>query len=232
VAVPATFGPFSRDSASPAELKERLAADRDGRPYLLYRDEQGSQRIFQLSEERESATVGRSPESDVCLSWDAHVSSTHAELRRLGGDWTIVDDNLSRNGTLLNGERLHGRARLRSGDVVQCGITAIGFRAPPLEIARTAPPDAQIPSIELSPAQRRVLVALCRPFTSDNPFPRPATNQEIADRLVVTVPAVKTQLRALFERFDVEDLPNNQKRARLVELALSSGTVSPRELTS
>jgi DNA-binding NarL/FixJ family response regulator len=45
------------------------------------------------------------------------------------------------------------------------------------------------------------------------------------------VETVKTHLRALFDRFDVEDLPHNQKRARLVELALQSGTVTPHELS-
>ena len=31
-------------------------------------------------------------------------------------DWTVVDDGLSRNGTYVNGERIHGRRRLVDGD--------------------------------------------------------------------------------------------------------------------
>ena len=58
----------------------------------------------------------------------------------------------------------------------------------------------------------------------------PATNQQVADELVVSVDAVKANLRALFDRFEVEDLPQNAKRARLVELALKSGAVTLREL--
>ena len=37
-------------------------------------------------------------------------------------------------------------------------------------------------------------------------------------------------LRTLFHKFGVEDLPQNQKRAKLVELAFRSGLVSERTL--
>ena len=54
----------------------------------------------------------------------------HAALERLGGEWTVVDDGLSRNGTYVNGERVTARRRLHDGDVVRVGGTAIAFRAP------------------------------------------------------------------------------------------------------
>jgi hypothetical protein len=44
------------------------------------------------------------------------------------------------------------------------------------------------------------------------------------------VAAVKTHLRALFARFEVDQLPQNEKRIRLVQRALDSGSVSPGEL--
>ena len=34
-------------------------------------------------------------------------------------------------------------------------------------------------------------------------------------------------MRTLFDRFAVEDLPQNQKRVRLAELAMRSGVVAP-----
>jgi DNA-binding MarR family transcriptional regulator len=231
---PVTPGPppFTRHSASPAELRARLEADRSSAPYLLYRDSDGEQQIFTLPSDRDGATIGRGPACDVCLGWDAEVSRVHAKLERLGDDWTVADENLSRNGTFINGERLRGRRPMRSGDLVRCGETELGFRAPAAQLAETAPPRSQAPSVQLSPAQRRVLVALCRPYTPSNPFPRPATNRQIADELVLSEAAVKTHLRTLFERFGVEDLPNNAKRARLVELALTARAVSPRDLES
>ena len=81
----------------------------------------------------------------------------------------------------------------------------------------------------LTPAQRRVLIALCRPFR-DSTYSTPATNQQIADELVVSVDAVKSNLRALFTAFGVDDLPQNQKRASLALCALRTGVVSRRDL--
>ena len=76
------------------------------------------------------ATVGRSPDADVALVWDEHVSTIHAELTRLGEEWLLIDDGLSRNGSFINGERMHGRRRLRDGDRVTFGVTEVTFHAP------------------------------------------------------------------------------------------------------
>jgi pSer/pThr/pTyr-binding forkhead associated (FHA) protein len=222
--------PFGPHRASPAELKDQLAAERRGVPYVVFRDGEGGQRIVSLPEANDRATIGRAPASDVCLAWDAEVSRVHAQFERLGNDWTVVDDGLSRNGTVVNGDRLRGRHRLRDGDVVHCGTTQIAFRAPPQTIAETAPPAAQQLRVALTDAQRRVLVALCRPYAAGNRFTRPPTNQELADELSLSVETVKTHLRALFDRFGIEDLPHNRKRARLIELALESGTVAAPDL--
>jgi hypothetical protein len=47
---------------------------------------------------------------------------------------------------------------------------------------------------------------------------------------VLSVEAVKTHLRVLFERFDVGELPRQSKRVELVKRAFQSGTISPRDL--
>jgi predicted ArsR family transcriptional regulator len=86
--------------------------------------------------------------------------------------------------------------------------------------------------IRLSPAQRRVLVALCRPYRDGDQFATPASNLEIANELVLSVEAVKTHLRALFEKFDVGPLARDAKRARLVQRAFAVGAISRRDLGS
>ena len=52
----------------------------------------------------------------------------------------------------------------------------------------------------------------------------------IAEELVLSIDAVKSQLRTLYVRFGVDALPQNRKRAALVAAALRSGAISPREL--
>jgi pSer/pThr/pTyr-binding forkhead associated (FHA) protein len=215
--------------ATPAELKAQLEAERRGVPFLLYRDEAGSQVIGVM--DRERLTVGRSPDCDVCLAWDGDASRIHAELERIGGVWTVADDGLSRNGTYVNGERVSGRRRLRDDDSLRFGATVVRFRDPgaadagETNLAGDAPPEARV-----TDAQRRVLVALCKPFREGSAYATPATNQQIADELFLSVDAVKTHLRALFEKFEVGDVPQNQKRAKLVERAFQSGALSPRDL--
>jgi DNA-binding NarL/FixJ family response regulator len=55
----------------------------------------------------------------------------------------------------------------------------------------------------------------------------PATNHEIADELCLSIPAVKRRLGMLFDHFELQTLPHNEKRARLADLALQTGLVSP-----
>jgi FHA domain len=218
------------DPATAAELKARIEAERRAAPFLIFRDDAGAQRIFTLGDV-ERVSVGRSPANDIALHWDGQTSRVHSELVRVGEEWTIADDGLSRNGTYVNGERLSGRQRLRDGDTVRFGATQALFRCPVAVILEeTELPVSDSPPPALSPAQRRVLVALARPFGGDAGHAVPASNRQIAEELVVTVDAVKANLRALFDKFAVEDLPQNRKRARLVELAFSSGAITRRDL--
>ena len=132
-------------------------------------------------------TLGRRPSNDIVLDWDSEISRVHAALERIGDDWTVVDDGLSHNGTYLNGKRVTSRERLHDGDVMTVGGVALAFRAPGGESMSRATVTALGPHVGelLTPAQRRVLIALCRPF-KDSTYATPATNQQIADELVVS----------------------------------------------
>src|SRR5437588_13096318 len=94
---------------SASELKAQIEAERAGLPFLVYRDGSGEQQILMLADDRERVTVGRGDNNDIWLEWDTEVSRLHAELERIGSDWTVADDGLSRNGTHINGERVVGR---------------------------------------------------------------------------------------------------------------------------
>ncbi len=223
--------PLGPHQSTPAELKERLAAERGGDPFLVYRDGDGAQRIVALSEQRRRMTIGRSHENDVSLSWDGEVSRLHAEIERVGDHWLVVDDGVSRNGTFVGGERVNGRRRLQDGDLVRVGMTAIVYRHPSGRATITTRlSDQRDVAATVTDAQRRVLVALCRPFKGGVSNAVPATNPQIAAELVLSVAAVKTHLRALFKVFGIDELPQQEKRRQLVALAFTAGLVSDRDL--
>jgi len=217
--------PHALHRATPAELKERLEAERRQRPFLLYRDGDDAQRIHDLGDAPERLTIGRSTQNAVALPWDREVSRVHATLERLGDEWTLVDDGRSRNGSYIDGERVRGRMRLGDGDEIALGRTTIVFRSPTgRESLRTATSQrSAIPRV--SEAQLRVLTALCRPYAEAS-YAVPASNRQIADELVIGVETVKTHMRALFDAFELGALPQHQKRAALAQRALETGVVS------
>ncbi|HMI72523.1 MAG TPA: FHA domain-containing protein [Solirubrobacteraceae bacterium] len=221
--------PLQAHSATPAELRERIEAERRGRPFLVFRDGDGAQRLLDLTG-MERLSVGRGAGNELSLPWDTEVSRLHAELEAIAGEWTVSDDGLSRNGTFVNGNRISGRTRLRDGDLLRVGQTSIAYRRPEAEDSMpTLVAGARLALTDLAPTQRQVLVALARPY-KHNEFAVPATNQDIADELHLSVDAVKSHLRTLFQRFGIEHLPQNQKRSRLVAEALQSGLIATRDL--
>ena len=223
-------GPWA--TRKPGDLMRLQEAERARVPFLVTRDGADDQRIFTLDPGQGQLTVGRDEENAVVLDWDPTVSRTHIELERVGAVWVAADDGLSRNGTLVNGERLHGRVRLADGAVLRAGATDLLFRDPSRDPADTTWLGDAPAAVEVTPGQRKVLVSLARPCAHGTGLAFPATNEQIAAELVVSVDAVKKHLQALFAKFDLGELPQNQKRARLVDLAIASGVVGPADFFS
>jgi hypothetical protein len=217
--------------ASGSELQAVVAAERAGRPFLMLRTADGEHRLVTFADEPSVLTVGRRGANDIVLGWDERVSRVHARLERFGGEWTVVDDGISRNGTFVNGDRATTRVRLQDGDAVRVGGTLIVFRDPgDRSGAMTAAADLAVAPQALTEMQRKVLIALCRPYKQGAGLVTPATNTEIAAELFLSVDAVKTHLRSLFQKFGVGELPQNQKRLRVVECAFQWGLVTERDL--
>lgn len=74
---------------------------------------------------KQTLTIGRSEDCDVVIL-DAGASRRHAEIRREGDEWVIIDLG-STNGTELNGRRV-ARHRLTPGDRVLIGGASLEFR--------------------------------------------------------------------------------------------------------
>jgi pSer/pThr/pTyr-binding forkhead associated (FHA) protein len=222
--------PLAPHALSPAELTDLLAIEREGEPFLAFRDGGARLALFRAGRAG-TLTLGRRPEMDVALGWDDEVSGLHAELVAIGGEWTIVDDGLSTNGTFVNGQRVVGRRRLRDEDRLRLGRTVLVYRAgAAAPVPRTVSASEGPPPAQLTATQRKVLVALCRPYRDGTTFTSPATNQQIADEVFLSVEAVKMHLRTLFGKFELGALPQNEKRTRLAESVLQHGVISRQEL--
>jgi pSer/pThr/pTyr-binding forkhead associated (FHA) protein len=211
-----------RHASTPSELQARLAAERAASPFVELRDGEGVQKLVPLPDD--ALTIGRTPQSGLALTWDAQVSRSHATLEAIDGVWTLLDDGRSTNGTFVNEERVQGRRTLNHLDVIRVGATRLRFHDPTGEAAQTlteVATESLVPP--LTAAQRRVLVALCR-FADG-----PATNEEIAQELTVSVDTVKTHMRALFDAFQLGAAPPYRKRFELVRMAVGAGLVPPPE---
>jgi pSer/pThr/pTyr-binding forkhead associated (FHA) protein len=222
--------PLAPHSLSPSELKELFEAERAGSPFLVFRDDQRLFTVFAMGADQ-TRTMGRRPELDLPISWDSEVSGLHAELQGFGGEWTIVDDGLSTNGTYVNGQRVNGRQRLRDGDLIRVGRTILAYKAGASVTVQETVSAGQAPAAQrLTDTQRRVLIALCRPYRDGDSFTTPATNQQIAEEVFLSVDAVKMHLRTLFGKFELGELPQNEKRIRLAECVLQFGVISQHDL--
>lgn len=127
-------------------------------------DPAGTEHSLDLASHDASVTVGRRENNDIPLPWDGQTSRVHAQIERIGGDWAIRDDGLSRNGTWVNGERLGGSRRLLDGDTIRIGRTWLVVRGPArldslLTIGATnAAEDLIVP-------KARLVINLCGPLT-------------------------------------------------------------------
>jgi predicted component of type VI protein secretion system len=81
---------------------------------LVIRDAEGGEASFPIMA---PLTIGRSHECDIRFLDDS-VSRRHARVFLDYGDPT-VEDLSTPNGTMVNGEKIHGSVRLRAGDVIQ-----------------------------------------------------------------------------------------------------------------
>ncbi len=181
-------------------------AHRDGRPFLVLTESGGDQRVIPLEAGRSPMTIGRRPANDICLSWDAEVSRAHARLEWADGDWYLVDDGASRNGSFVDGERVHGRRLLQDAQILRLGATVLLYRTSGVPAPRPGPAlgatvDAPLRAAsQLSPDERALLAGL-------------AEGRRGAG------------VEGLWRRFDVEDLPEPERDAMVLRLARAIGAL-------
>ena len=182
----------------------------------------GGRELRTLDSER--VTVGTLESNDVVVDADG-VSRVHAVFERFGEAWLIRDLG-SRNGTFVNGGRIIGERALHSGDEIILGRLRLLFPAPArgTETAAIAQPPP------LTPRERDVLLALCRPLLTGDAFTEPASIRAIAAELVVSEAAVKQHLTRLYGKFDVA--AGERRRVLLANAAVARGAVKLGDLRS
>lgn len=82
---------------------------------------------------------------------------------------------------------------------------------------------------ELTPRERDVVVALCRPATSSELFVEPSSVREIAALLEVSEAAVKQHLLNLYDKFGIVD-GDERRRVALARAAIRTGVVGVGDL--
>ncbi|BBX00662.1 peptide-binding protein [Mycolicibacterium moriokaense] len=179
----------------------------------------------------ERVTLGKASTNTVALDHDPTVSRLHAILENHGSAWSIRDVG-SRNGTFVNGEKITAERVLRSGDEVRLGKSRVVYletrrAGEPAEEATIVPDASQLPP-RLTRREVDVLMVLCRPLVSDDPFPEPASVRRMAGELYVTEAAVKQHLQNLYDKFDIPS--EGDRRVRLANEALRRGAVTIAQL--
>jgi pSer/pThr/pTyr-binding forkhead associated (FHA) protein len=176
-------------------------------------------------------TLGKAATNAVALDHDDTVSRLHAVLEHLGFAWSIRDLG-SRNGTYLNGEQISTERVLRSGDEVRVGKSRLIFWEVKGDGDRLDEETRSAQPTELPPRLTRrevdVLLVLCRPLVSDDPFPEPASVRRMAGELFVTEAAVKQHLQNLYDKFAIP--AEGDRRVRLANEALRRGAVTIAQL--
>jgi DNA-binding NarL/FixJ family response regulator len=171
--------------------------------------------------EGDRVTIGKGSGNDVVLTGDGTVSRMHAALERFGAGWCLRDLG-SRNGTLVNGERVLRDRALRAGDEIQIGRTRLVFRGEHADASVTEVADAP-PA--LTPRERDILIALCRPVLSGNLLTEPASVRAIAAEVFLTDSAVKKHLVRLYDKFNLHD-DDGRRRGRLANEAIKRRAVT------
>src|SRR6185436_1508202 len=174
----------------------------------------------------ERMTVGSLESNDVVVDFDG-ISRVHAVFERFGDTWTVRDLG-SRNGTFVNGGRIIGEHALHSGDEVLLGRLRLVFHSRVVQGSETAA-IAEPPS--LTPRERDVLLALCRPLLTGDAFTEPASIRAIAAELVVSEAAVKQHLSRLYDKFDV-GAEGERRRVGLANAAVARGAVTLGDLST
>lgn len=87
-------------------------------------------RVKSVPLDGDEISLGRAHDNTLCYPDDASLSRRHVKFCRNGERWSVVDLG-SKNGTVVNGDRVHGSRTLESGDRLSVGQLTIVYGEAP-----------------------------------------------------------------------------------------------------
>ena len=137
--------------------------------------------------DRDQVRIGRSPENDVAIQ-DPSVSRLHASIERTR-DGFMIQDLGSRNGVMVNGQRIGGPTLITEQDEVQLGDVILKLRSGPDVTLTDAPIGNQVDTTTIIAYESNESAALLTPGDGSRPgtesllaFFQEVTNAVIAAR--------------------------------------------------
>ena len=98
---------------------------------------------------KSEVVIGRLGDNDLILPGDSSVSRHHAHIRRRGDHYSI-EDNKSRHGVEVNGQKIISSCRLKAGDVVTIGKFRFRFVTPQTSVsASVTSPEVEVDHLRL-----------------------------------------------------------------------------------
>ncbi len=179
-------------------------------------------RLVELAADR--STLGRATTNDVVVLLDPSVSRLHAVIERYPTGFCLRDLG-SANGTFVNGERVVGEVRLRTGDELRLGNSRLTFYVVGDDDLETTAVTEGPPAV--TRREHELLIALCRPVFAGGPFNQPASIRQLAAELFVTEAAVKFHLANLYDKFGLTERADGLPR----RVALANEAVRRRAVT-
>gem|GEM_PF-6333598 len=181
-----------------------------------------------LSPSASPVDIGRIDVCPVRIQSDPLVSRRHARLIFAAGWWS-VEDAASHNGTFIGHRRITGETILKDGACFRVGDTVVSVHLPQSGPDQTTPEEHAEPRLlDPNPLQRKILVALARPWLAGYEFPVSPSDAEIAHTLECDVTSIAEAVTNLYEQAGLSS--DVDQRSGLIARAMHERTVTPDDL--
>jgi hypothetical protein len=218
-------GPPVARATHEVNLEDEVRAE--GHAYVRYRDGVLF-RALSLSPAASPVDIGRVDVCPVRIESDPLVSRRHARLVFRAGWWSI-EDAPSHNGTFIGDKRIPGETILKDGARFRVGDTVLSVHLPQSGPDQTTlEAHAELRLLEPNPIQRKILVALARPWLAGHELPVSPSDADIAHTLGCDVQSVADAVTDLYEQAGLSS--DVDQRNGLIALAMHERTVTPDDL--